>query len=742
MSITVLTGSILTGIDTYVLESKNVKVFPCAYRGYYNATPSSQIVFDPEARSNTEYNFANIYSKTSSKDSYVISFTGSILKCVIGGYYFELSAIDPADFLDGSIERALIIRLQDITLTTGGDDGTRITKALQSYNDADNYLDTLSGASYLFTGLAIIGSDDIAGAPVGSISASLIPFRKNALNVQEVNWEVCTIDTALSTSQGSYAVRGGQAGLATGKSSVALGYLTTATADNALAGGDNSEALAKNSFTFGDHVTTESTRTEQFVIGRYNVDNATAAFIISNGTNITPKNICEVSDAGHLNIAGNTLTATGIFTINNNLIVNGQGTDDLLKLKLANVDKVTIDKDGGITTASGTIATTAGTAYLFNTSATGLAIGGAATTINIGSSTSGTTTIKHTKDSTASDSGALVVKGGVGIANKLFVGTDLNVGGSTILGDSATADTTTINGIATINGHTTGNTKTFIINNGAAEKFSIDSDGDVSATTYNGLTNIAKATGFQISGGGTTSKTLTVNDSITLAGSGTATINVGFTAGATSTYTGTVTVRSAGSSSTTIVGPDNETTILAPGTYGNIVTLATTGTPALLKMLIATSSSSAVWAYDILQSSYGPNATTIHSTVSQSGTGTQVINTNFTFGLKFNSSTSLPDLSKCTAYSSLTITAPYTTSDGICSGTTPLVINYLRGLASSIKTSNYDAVLAQTVVGVGSKINISDTGIVTIDLARYSTVAGNYSSGSLTMSGTVLKTEE
>ena len=67
------------------------------------------------------------------------------------------------------------------------------------------------------------------------------------------------------------------------------------------------------------------------------------------------------------------------------------------------------------------------------------------------------------------------VSGGVGIAN-------LFVDGSTTLGDTATADTTTINGVTTINGHTGTNTKTLIVKNGNNEKFSVDSDGDVLAT--------------------------------------------------------------------------------------------------------------------------------------------------------------------------------------------------------------------------------------------------------------------
>jgi hypothetical protein len=61
----------LTNNNTYI-ESKDLKVFPCAYRGYYAGEDYK--VFDPEARSTTEANFTDTFHKLSSnKESYVIS---------------------------------------------------------------------------------------------------------------------------------------------------------------------------------------------------------------------------------------------------------------------------------------------------------------------------------------------------------------------------------------------------------------------------------------------------------------------------------------------------------------------------------------------------------------------------------------------------------------------------------------------------------------------------------------------
>ena len=57
------------------IRSENIRVFPCAYRGYYKTGSNPSLVaFDPEARSTTESNFTNTLHKLSStKESYVIS---------------------------------------------------------------------------------------------------------------------------------------------------------------------------------------------------------------------------------------------------------------------------------------------------------------------------------------------------------------------------------------------------------------------------------------------------------------------------------------------------------------------------------------------------------------------------------------------------------------------------------------------------------------------------------------------
>lgn len=172
-----------------------------------------------------------------------------------------------------------------------------------------------------------------------------------------------------------------------------------------------------------------------------------------------------------------------------------------------------VDVDSGIevgTSASAKTTKLYGDTTIYNASSAVINVDVDATSGTAGLTIAKTAAITDTSDATNAESGALRVSGGVGIAKNLFVD------GNTTLGDTATADTTTINGVTTINGHTSANTKTLVIKNGNNEKFSVDSDGDVLATTYNSLTLTAGGSGFSVSGG-TASKKLTLSDDTTLA---------------------------------------------------------------------------------------------------------------------------------------------------------------------------------------------------------------------------------
>lgn len=113
----------------------------------------------------------------------------------------------------------------------------------------------------------------------------------------------------------------------------------------------------------------------------------------------------------------------------------------------------------------------------------------------------------------------------------------------------------------------------------------VDTNQDLTNKKINGLTitnvssktlnlsnaslTIGDSTGtgtITIKSNSSTARALTLEGSVTLAGTKKATLNSDLTIGATSTYTGAVTVRSAGTSATTIEGPNNGTTKLVAGT--------------------------------------------------------------------------------------------------------------------------------------------------------------------------------
>lgn len=118
-------------------KSKNVKIFPCYSRGYFDSADqdgNTRILFDPEARLITETNFANIYGNVLGRRSYIVEVNegdqegkGKITKVVIQGYYFELTDFAFAE------NQILHIKLTPSTLVAASDDESeRITYSLAS----------------------------------------------------------------------------------------------------------------------------------------------------------------------------------------------------------------------------------------------------------------------------------------------------------------------------------------------------------------------------------------------------------------------------------------------------------------------------------------------------------------------------------------------------------------------------------------------------------------------------------
>ena len=165
------------------IESQNIKIFPCAYRGYYNNVSGETAVIDPEARSNTETNFTETFHKLSAnKESYVVSWDkdNAILKCVIGGYYIEVYNHNTLEdwFKDPTGKCSpyyLCITTSPVDLGTDSTaDGDRKTRLLASFADTPNYLDIKIETQYIFTGLTLKTEVEVNEDP--SITAKLAPF--------------------------------------------------------------------------------------------------------------------------------------------------------------------------------------------------------------------------------------------------------------------------------------------------------------------------------------------------------------------------------------------------------------------------------------------------------------------------------------------------------------------------------------------------------------------------------------
>ena len=299
----------------YFIESENVKVFPCSYRGFNN----DGHIFDPEASGFTEYNFANIYGKQTK----LISWTDNLLKCIIDGYYFEIKNIAPADlFINNKLYKFAIV-LDPIDIV-----GSYQTKVLKPINgDNKNYLDTKIGNdnTYYFTGLALIDKDaDINGAVYFS------PCKLDKANTVVIDWQAYRLTDAFGTGNGDGSVRmlgtvkNGKATVchAAGENAFAVGNNTAASGDFSVAGGVESHANHKNSIAIGDHVNTSADN--QVVFGAYNKENTESALIIGNGTSTDKKNILEVSKAGDINatgkldVAGDISSSKGGITLNKN----------------------------------------------------------------------------------------------------------------------------------------------------------------------------------------------------------------------------------------------------------------------------------------------------------------------------------------------------------------------------------------------------------------------------------------
>ena len=527
-------------------QSKNIKVFPCAYRGYYKEANGTEVLFNPEACTTSEFSFVNSYNKISvKKESYVVEWipaTGSSnngqLKVVLGGYYFEINNCTIDDFFNGSTPKTLYIK---VGTPIEGDSSlvlTSIDSLTENTESNVTYLDALLGTTdnidnYYFTGLQCLTTKK-----TGSYTASLTPFNE----LKEINHAAYPVSRLLDTSTGKYSLRmlediensvdnsttaSGNYAVALGKNTTASGNISTALGNttearganslaigdstkaigvNSFVGGSNSEAKGNNSFAFGSNVKTNATN--QVVFGTYNVEDTDQAFIIANGTETAHSNKFTVGYNGNIKALG-TATIEGATTINDSLTTKGniivnkidiQDAEDNTKYTSSNnliLGSYTTEtykesvseknEDGNIIykeEEKTRVLPHSGTISVYGQNPNSEDDKVFSVTNN------GKTYIADVTDASATD-GALKVNGGVRIDKQLNVGSNANINGSLTTTGNITANGTTNNDLVlgTTSDGSYGSIQVY--GESSSKVFETTKEGN---TTIEGITSITNST--------------------------------------------------------------------------------------------------------------------------------------------------------------------------------------------------------------------------------------------------------
>ena len=213
----------------------DVKIFPCAYRGQN---------INPEASSFTEYNFTNIYSKQGEKkESFIVSYSETDLKCVIGGYYFEVTNFDKYKKSD---YKYLAIKIANKELVPF--EGT--TPAV--LDDTTNNI---------FLGVA--GGNSLAELSGCSASLQIFDSYEETMGDSKVTtYKLCEsskrLEDIISAGKGKYSIESyytdndqSLLNTASGKHSIAFGEKVAAKNDYAIVLGDKLESSAANQVILG-----------------------------------------------------------------------------------------------------------------------------------------------------------------------------------------------------------------------------------------------------------------------------------------------------------------------------------------------------------------------------------------------------------------------------------------------------------------------------------------------------------
>lgn len=377
------------------IESQNIKIFPCAYRGYYNDTSGETAVIDPEARSNTETNFTETFHKLSAnKESYVVSWdeSNSILKCVIGGYYIEIYNHNTLeDWFNEPTGKCvpyyLCITTSPVDLGTDNTaDGDRKTKLLASFADTPNYLDIKFGNQYIFTGLVLKTAAEVKEDL--SITAKLAPFiaeyhyeesgvvsednpqvgkyyKKNSTDyakitagmsnppafntqvysrteIQKLNPTQLAITSLLDTAEGNYSLRmiEDQVQPENGDS---YSNTTVATGDYAVALGRHTEAAGLASTALGD--STKATGEGALSAGSNTTASGKYSFTVGNSTETNAEGAVALGEYTRATAANQVVIGKYNKTDSDQAFIIANGTPS----RTDNANKFTVGYNGDVT---------------------------------------------------------------------------------------------------------------------------------------------------------------------------------------------------------------------------------------------------------------------------------------------------------------------------------------------------------------------------------------------------------
>ena len=436
------------------LESKNVKIYPTARRGKYTDNSSATYIYDPEARLETEYNKVHHFSKTVAKNSYIIAWdnfgtANSKLRCVIDGYYFEIT---------GEVNyKYLGIQTKDISLVSNGKD-TRSTKLIiatirneggQNIATVNDALDTTDGNF-----LGLVGSDNASDLTGYEILQLFIDDNHAVLNPKAF-----LIDSVLLTDVGYASVVGKDeetvsnlANCSQGKYSITFGTKNRNMGNFGLVYGESNN----NS---GNH---------GVIIGTGNTNQYANVILLGNSAVSTNDNQVILQGYDYLNFADRLILNDDELAINVNNA--GEEISNIFELTNANTSMITVDSAGN-TDISG------------NFSSHGLGKSTIDGDLAIG------------KD--AAISGSLSVSGTATLKNNLQVAGNVTLGA--IINNPET-NTPAINNTLTINANTTTagtiNTSNNITMTGANSKLSIA--GSIENTNYTFTNSAATLYGSQI----------------------------------------------------------------------------------------------------------------------------------------------------------------------------------------------------------------------------------------------------